>query len=119
VVEERNPELASDPTVEKMAEYLRSFVGQTPLDILCEALSRWSNAETAGLILDSYDAFIARLDDRDNRERLKSLSPEHSADDELFQELQEHTRTFEKGLERLFFDDNPVLTALNREYGVF
>jgi hypothetical protein len=119
VIDERDPDLQMNPTVDRMVDYLRRFVGQTPLDILCEALLRWSNAETARVILDAYDAFITQLDDTDKRKHLEALTPEHSTDDELFQELQADTRSFEKGLERLFFDDNPVLATLNREYGVF
>jgi hypothetical protein len=119
VVSERNPDLAKDPTVVGMADYLRRFVEQTPLDILCEALIRWSKPETVDLILNSYDAFLTRLDDAGNRNHLGQLAPDDADHDVLFQELQEHTRSFEKGLELLFFDDNPVLAALNREYGVF
>jgi hypothetical protein len=103
-----------------MVDYLRGFVERTPLDILCDALVRWSNRDTAQLILGAYDAFLAQLDVAENRNRLTTLTPERSADDELFQELQAQTRSFEKGLERLFFDDSPdLLCVLNREYGVF
>jgi hypothetical protein len=119
VVAGRDRGLADAPTVEGMVDYIRRFVKQTPLDILCEALLRWSKPETAKLILDSYDAFLAQLDDAGKRGHLEGLAPERAADDGLFKELQEHTRSFEKGLERLFFDDNQDLAALNREYGVF
>lgn len=120
IVGQLNPNLEREPTVDGMAAYLRGFVERTPLDVLCDALVRWSNPETAQLILGAYDTFLAQLDNADNRKRLTDLIPERSATDNLFQELQAQTRSFEKGLERLFFDDSPtVLSPLNREYGVF
>ena len=72
VVSVRNPEFAKDPTVDRMVDYLRHFVGQTPLDILCEALKRWSNRETASMILNSYDAFLTELDNADKRKHLRA-----------------------------------------------
>jgi hypothetical protein len=119
LVEVRDPVLAKNPTPEGMVDYLRGFVRQTPLDILCEALLRWSKPETAGLVLGPYDAFLSRLDDAEKRRHLEGLTPERSVNDELFQELQAHTQSFGKGLECLFFDDHPTLAALNRDYGVF
>src|SRR5262249_24795112 len=88
VVPQLDAALERGPTVEGMAAYLRRFVDNTPLDILCEALVRWSKTETAQLILGAYDAFLARLDDPDNRKRLTDLAPESAAGDGLFQELQ-------------------------------
>jgi hypothetical protein len=120
IVAQLDPALEREPTVEGMAAYLRRFVDSTPLDILCDALARWSNRETAQVILGAYDTFLAQLDNADNRKRLTDLAPESAASDGLFQELQAQTRSFEKGLERLFFDDSPAIMApLNREYGVF
>lgn len=119
VVAEREPGLVETPTDEGMADYLRHFVKQTPLDVLCEALIRWANPDTAGQLLGAYDTFLSRLDDEGARKHLEALTPESSGSDGLFKELQAQTRSFELGLERLFFDDHPILGALNREYGVF
>ena len=117
---QQNPTIGDVPKVEEMVDHLRQhFVEQTPLDILCGAINLWAKPETASDILNAYEAFLSRLDNADDRNHLKLLSPDKSANDNLFQDLQRHTRSFEKGLERFFFDDDPTLAALNREYGVF
>jgi len=119
LVGQRDAELASGPTVEGLVEYLFGFVNRSPLDIMIEALERWGKPEIAQLVLDSYDLFLSKIDDQETREHLTALSPDNAEDDQHFQAFQDICRSFEKGLERLFFDNGGDLATLNREYGVF
>jgi hypothetical protein len=55
---------------------------------------------------------VLRLD------HLKNVKPEQSRTDTLLLEAREISRTFQSGLEELFFD-NSDLYKLTRKYGVF
>ncbi len=99
--------------------YLRGRVDQYPLDLMAEALLRYAKPETAQSMLDSYDAFLTRLDDPEVRKHLDGLRPEAAEADTVFQEMQGHCRSFQGALQALFFMDHPALAALNQEYGVF
>lgn len=118
-VRETSPPLAENPTLAEQVEYLQRFVGRTALDITAEVIARRSNPETARLILDNYDRFLAVLDDDEKRKRLEELPPKGEEHDSVFQELIECSRIFESGLLRLFYDDNQLLATLTREYGIF
>ena len=120
LVKARNPALAANPSVVAQVEYLRSFVGQTPLEIIAGFLTRIANQETARLILDSYEHFVAVMDDAAKRKHLEDLpQPNGEEKDELFRDLIQCSRELHKGLLQLFFEDDPLLATLTRKYGIF
>jgi hypothetical protein len=87
-VAERDSELASNPSVEGMAEYLEAFVRRPPLDILAEVLLKQAKPETAVELLDLYDAFLAHIDDPDLRSHLEQLRPDDAASDQRYKKMQ-------------------------------
>jgi hypothetical protein len=92
----------------------------TPLELLMTALvSENCSVETIGLILDSYDRFLAILDDQQNREHLEELKFDAAATDPLFSEIRKLSHDFQSGLDRLFYDESLQLAKLIRKYGVF
>ena len=78
----------------------------------------YAKASTGHKIFDSYDCFLAMISDPKKRDHLKNVKPEQSRTDSLFLEAREISRTFQSGLEELFFD-NSDLYKLTRKYGVF
>jgi hypothetical protein len=56
--------------------------------------------------------------DPEKRNHLKNVKPEQSRTDKLFIEARDISRTFQSGLEEIFFD-NPEVQKLTRKYGVF
>jgi hypothetical protein len=118
-VARRDPELARQPTVDGMVDYLVGFVHRTPLEIVGEVLLQHPNEEAARTLLDVYDCFLAKLDDKTVREHLQKLPPEGAATSTEFSNVQNDCRRFEKALEEIFFNEDERLGRLTREYGVF
>jgi hypothetical protein len=118
-VVERSPELHANPTFEGLGRYLEEFAKRTPLEILAEVLGKDAKAETATILVDAYDAFLAQLDDPAVRDWLNKLRPEQATKDANYKEIQEQCGRFDKALESLFLDDSARLARLTREYGVF
>ena len=116
-IQVRSSGLAAEPTVDGLVQYLRGFVAQAPLDILAETCLAEARDDTAALLFDTYDTFLAKLDQKVARAELESLAPGDSTG--LFQEMQDLANRFEDGLERLFFEDSKRLIPLIRRYGVF
>lgn len=113
-----NPELSDKPSIDKLVEYLTKLVGRTPLNTLAEVLAKHCDHEPAAMIFDSYNDFLAKLDDDTTRQHLDKLRPDDAASDEHFQAIQALSKTFEAGLEKFFFDSKQ-LSSLTRSYGVF
>jgi hypothetical protein len=116
---QRDSDLARQPTVDRMVEYLLAFVRRRPLDVVAEALGELPKGEIASTLLDTYDQFLARLDDPTRREHLQKLPPEEAETDRPYAEIQDCCGRFEKALEDIFFDEHPYLARLTRKYGVF
>ncbi|MCC6558932.1 MAG: nucleotidyltransferase domain-containing protein [Polyangiaceae bacterium] len=103
-----------------LVRFLRDRIRLTPLENLAEVLLRPSiQPETARKILEAYDDFLAILADDDKRRRLKDLRMDELGADEVFREVSRIGRRFQEGLDRLFFHEDPVLTKLIHDYGVF
>jgi hypothetical protein len=117
VVKISNPELAADPSPAGQVEHLRRLFRQPPLQTIADALVRYGTPETVSLILDSYDQFLTGMDDPDLRHHLAGLSSSSGESDDRFQRMIQYSRDFERGLLRLFFDDNPWLATQTRKYG--
>jgi predicted nucleotidyltransferase len=107
------------PTLENLLAHLQQYVKRTPLDILAEALYRYGTPQTAMQTLDAYDGFLAVLADQEYRKHLEDLDPSQTETDKRFQAAYALTRSFEQGLQQLFFTDHPLLNRLTQKYGVF
>jgi predicted nucleotidyltransferase len=103
-----------------LIQHVSSFVEDPPLEILANALLQYSiPAETVFELLDSYDLFLEYLNDVQHRDHLENLSYEDSISDTVFQQMREVGQQFQRGLDRLFFQDNDELKRLIRQYGIF
>ncbi len=119
IVKRVKPELAKDPSPAAQVEYLRDLFRCPPLETIADALLSYGKPSSVSLILDSYDRFLAGMDDQAKREHLESLPPTGEETDEHFQDMIKFSQDFEKGLLQLFFDDDTLLASLTRQYGVF
>ncbi|HWS16739.1 MAG TPA: hypothetical protein VN223_01925 [Candidatus Elarobacter sp.] len=103
-----------------LIQHVSSFVEDPPLEILANALLQYSiPAKTVFELLDSYDLFLEYLNDVQHRDDLENLSYEDSISDTVFQQMREVGQQFQRGLDRLFFQDNDELKRLIRQYGIF
>jgi hypothetical protein len=89
------------------------------IDTIANVAFRVGAFDIGRRILDSYDAFLLMLADRDKREALEKLGFGDSSD-ALFKEQRANSNKFQEGLEQLFFESrNDRLTKLTKRYGVF
>ena len=71
------------------------------------------------MVFDAYDAFLGILTDPEQRGRLKRLSLDDLSKDSLFRDVVRLGRSFQTGLDRLFFEEDAELGRLIKQYGVF
>jgi hypothetical protein len=117
---ERPVDAAENILVPEMVRVLRDQIRRTPLENLAEVLLRPEvKPETARLLFDAYDDFIALLGDDDKRAQLKKLPADEIGEDKVFREARDLGRRFQDGLDRLFFEEDEFLRKLIRKYGVF
>jgi len=103
-----------------LVEYLETKLDLPPLQVIAAAIAQTSDrARIGGLILGTYDRFLAILDDPEKRKHLKELGPEAFAEDTLFKDVRVMSHTFQDGLVQLFFKSNDALAELTMKYGVF
>lgn len=76
--------------------------------------------DTAFAIFDSYNRFLAILDDPRKRGDLEmATSHEDLRNSTAWQEVREVSRPFHEGLVALFLNDDEELKNLTMKYGVF
>jgi predicted nucleotidyltransferase len=103
-----------------LVRFLRERLRVTPLQSLAETLLRPSvSPETARALFDSYDAFLGLLADPDKRDGLKRLPLDALGTDATFAEVRTFGKEFQRGLDRLFFEEDEALRELIKRYGVF
>lgn len=110
---------ASQGSSSELIRYLEQQFSMPPLEILANYVLRQGNADTARLLFDSYDAFLALLDNQKSREVLRKLDPSQARMDPVFMHIREIGHRFQEGLTRLFFKDTQQMYELTEFYGVF
>ena len=103
----------------QLIRYLEQQFSLTPLEILAGSARQHGKPETARLLFDSYNAFLALLDNREKRKVLQDLEPSQARTNQVFEAVREISHQFQDGLTRLFFRDKPELYDLTEFYGVF
>jgi hypothetical protein len=103
----------------ELIDYLERAFSVPPLEILARSVLRHAKLDTARLLFDNYEAFLALLDNPEKRKTLGNLDPNQVRDNEVFQEVRQISHRFQDGLTRLFFHDNKELYSLTEFYGVF
>lgn len=101
--------------------YLDSQLSLPPLEILAKAclVLRISDA-TARSLFDSYNRFLALLDDPERRTELtRAHTHEELRSSKAWKEVREVSRPFHAALISLFLKDNEHLKNLTLEYGIF
>jgi hypothetical protein len=101
-----------------MLDYLDARVSVPPLDRIADAFVDHDALDAGARTLSAYDAFLAILDDREQRTTLNELRAEDARDSPVFARMAELGKEFQAGLLSLLFDD-PQLRRWVREYIVF
>jgi hypothetical protein len=80
--------LMSEHNPTKMLAYMETQLDWTPLQILARAVSR-SNvpAEVAIKLSNSYNSFLALMDDEESRKHLAGLRPENIAESPVWKDV--------------------------------
>jgi predicted nucleotidyltransferase len=103
----------------ELVDYLEQRFSLPPLEILAHSVLRHAKPETARLLFDSYDRFLTLMNNHEQREVLKDLSPSEAHTNEVFEQVRQVSHAFQEGLTRLFFRDNADLYSLTEFYGLF
>lgn len=104
--------------VQKLVEHLRDWAQRPPLDSLAMILEKHAPS-LAPDVFDNYDAFLAMLDNKEQRELLERLSPEEAYRDDIFLGARHVATNFDEALTKLLFDADDKIAQLVKKYGVF
>lgn len=99
--------------------HLIERLGVPPIDLVCAHLRTRSTRQTAEMILQPYDSFLACLNDSTKRDRFENLTPVEAQADAAFKDMRELSRVFQSGLNAMFYDDDAETRDLMLRYGVF
>lgn len=104
-----------------LIQYLENQFQLSPLETIARAcLNLDIKKETALSIFDSYDRFLAVLDDEDKREELtRAQGHDDLRASGAWREIRDVTKPFHQGLVDLFLTDDLRLRKLTMEYGIF
>lgn len=120
-LEARRALRARQPEVYLLLQYMEEQFSSTPLESIAKACLEFDvDEKTCRGIFNSYDRFLALLDDEKKRKALESATdPDGFRAAETWAEVREMTKPFHEGLVNLFLRDNADLKTLTMEYGLF
>jgi predicted nucleotidyltransferase len=99
--------------------HLLNFVRATPLNIVAWTLETLGLRELCGKFLDHYEQFLARVNGKEFRDHLGSLSEKKVYDDERFLACRKISHDLQSVLKNACFDTESELRSFMCEYGVF
>lgn len=104
-----------------LLKYLDDQFALSPLEIVAKAcLDLHIRAETSLTLFNSYDRFLAVLNDEQKRDELaRAHSHEDLRTSSAWKEVREVTQPFHQALVTLFLTDDVRLNKLTMEYGIF
>lgn len=101
-------------------DHLLTRVKRNPLERIAGILLKNQLLDAASMLFDSYDRFLALLDDKSARDELEELTPELAQTHEGYRRAREIGHDFQGALDRIFFEANGTrIPDLTRKYGVF
>jgi predicted nucleotidyltransferase len=107
--------------VSLLLKYLEDQFDSSPLETVATAcLELTIKKETTLSIFNSYDRFLAVLDDEEKREELtRAQSHDDLRMSKAWEEVRQVTKPFHQGIVNLFLNDDSRLKHLTMEYGIF
>ncbi|ESX24575.1 hypothetical protein X755_19900 [Mesorhizobium sp. LNJC405B00] len=103
---------------QNLIAHLMSWTQRSPLESLARIVQQY-RPSLKSEIFDSYDEFLALLNNDDIRKHLEKLLPEEAYKDPIFLKARETATSFDAALTTLLFDTNKDITRLVQKYGVF
>ena len=113
--------LKDEKDVAPLTDYVERMLSLAPLELVAKVcLERKVKPETALKVFGSYDRFLSILDDPAKRTELAGVRGHADLRKSIvWREVQNMSHPFHEGLVSLFLKDDPELTDLTMEYGVF
>jgi len=113
--------LIEEKDVSLLTAYLSNELAKPPLEAIAKACMELKvPKETSCAIFDSYDQFLAILNDPEKRGELeKAQTHEDLRKSAAWKEVRNVSQPFHEGLVHLFLRDNDELKQLSMTYGVF
>jgi hypothetical protein len=104
--------------VQKLVSHLRDWTERPPLESLATIVELYAPS-LASDVFDTYDDFLALLNNEQMRQVLERLTPEEAYSDRVFLEAREVALRFDDALLKLMFESNDEIADLVKKYGVF
>ena len=113
--------LVNAKDVSLLTAYLSNELARPPLETIAKACLELSvREETSRAIFDSYNQFLAILDNPQKRGELeKARTHDDLRTSAAWKEVREVSRPFHEGFVKLFLQDDDRLKRLAMTYGVF
>jgi len=103
---------------DEMPAFLLGQLRMPPTDRIAQAFLTHDASDAGGRALGAYDDFLGRLDDKDFREELESVTRDTSKESPAFRDAARSGKDLERGLLALLFETES-LPKLARDYIVF
>ena len=103
----------------KLQSHLLNFVHCTPLSIVVWALQDIGCNTQCVELIDTYEHFLALMNDQNIRDHLAGLSESVVYDDNQFLKCRDISHRFQDVLRKICFEEESLLREFACEYGVF
>ena len=111
---------SQDVSLEDLKLSLKQIVSIKPLDFIVRELVKFGISDKWIVqLLDTYDSFLALLNDDNLRDHIKDLPMKDVYNDEKFLAARENAHLFQEALDQIFFYEDTKLKQFTLKYGVF
>lgn len=104
---------------EPMREFIERQFGMPPTDRIAQAFLENGATDEGGRALAAYDEFTGRMNDREFRQELQSVSRETADDSAAFSDVRRIGKELQAGLLALLYEPTRELSKVTRDYMIF
>ena len=102
-----------------LQSHLLNFVHSSPLNIITWTLVQLGLEDECCELLDCYEEYLLKIDDKTLREKLEKLEPKDVYEDACFLECREISHRLQGVFNKICFEEESPLRDFTKEYGVF
>lgn len=104
---------------EPMREFIERQFGMPPTDRIAQAFLENGATDEGGRALGAYDEFTGRMNDREFRRELQSVSRDTADDSAAFSDVRRIGKELQAGLLALLYEPTRELSKVTRDYMIF
>lgn len=104
---------------EPMRDFIEEQFRMPPTDRIAQAFLENGATDEGGRVLGAYDEFTGRMNDREFRQELQSVSRETADDSAAFSDVRRIGKELQAGLLALLYEPSRELSKVTRDYMIF